>query len=136
MRWLHFIWNGIQAYQEFWGRTEFKLSIQPPSTENLIIPKHDYTTGTRLISISSRKQIESISEHFLSLFTDYIVKTEEKFEGVFYNAERVIKIENETDKIRTILDEQYFYITNLLIKAAKSSFNLTEMNTSFIYVEI
>ncbi|MBL51697.1 MAG: hypothetical protein CMG57_07050 [Candidatus Marinimicrobia bacterium] len=82
MRWLHFIWNGIQAYQEFWGRTEFKLSIQPPSTENLIIPKHDYTTGTRLISISSRKQIESISEHFLSLFIDYIVKTEEKFEGL------------------------------------------------------
>ena len=49
-----------------------------------------------------------------------------KFEGVFYNAERVIKIENETDKIRKMLDEQYFYITNLLIKAAKSSFNLTE----------
>ena len=40
MRWLHFIWNGIQAYQEFfWKRTNFKLSIQPPSPKNLIIPQ-------------------------------------------------------------------------------------------------
>ena len=25
MRWLHFIWSGVQAYQEFWFRTNFKL---------------------------------------------------------------------------------------------------------------
>ena len=28
MRWLHFIWSGIEAYQEFWNRTNFQLSIQ------------------------------------------------------------------------------------------------------------
>ena len=82
MRWLHFIWNGIQAYQEFWNRTEFKLSIQPPSPANLVIPQHDYTTGTRLISISGRKPTESVADHFLSLFTDYIVRTEEKYTGL------------------------------------------------------
>ena len=49
MRWLHFIWNGIQAYQEFWGRSNLERSIQPPSPENLIIPQHDYKTGTRII---------------------------------------------------------------------------------------
>ena len=59
MRWLHFIWNGIQAYLEFWGRTNFKLGIQPPIPDNLIIPKHDYTSGTRLISISGRQEIKS-----------------------------------------------------------------------------
>ena len=82
MRWLHFIWNGIQAYQEFWHRTEFKLSIQPPSPANLVIPQHDYTTGTRLISISGRKSTESIGAHFLSLYSDYITKTEEKIPGL------------------------------------------------------
>ncbi len=82
MRWLHFIWNGIQAYQEFWNRTYFKLSIQPPAPENLIIPQHDYKTGTRLISISGRKPIVSIAEHFLSLYTDYIVQTEQKYPGL------------------------------------------------------
>ncbi|MEO2160667.1 MAG: hypothetical protein ABGX14_06140, partial [bacterium] len=82
MRWLHFIWNGVQAYQDFWNRTEFKLSIQPPSPSNLVIPQHDYSTGTRLISISGRKPTESIAEHFLSLYTDYIVRTEKKYPGL------------------------------------------------------
>ncbi len=82
MRWLHFIWNGIQAYQEFWNRTNLKLAIQPPSPANLIIPKHDYTTGTRLISISERKPAKSISSHFISLFTEYISQTEKDFPGL------------------------------------------------------
>ena len=82
MRWLHFIWSGIQAYQEFWNRTDLELSIQPPTPENLIIPQHDYKTGTRLISISRRRPITSLAEHFLSLFTDFIVKTEKKYPGL------------------------------------------------------
>ncbi len=82
MRWLHFIWSGIEAYQGFWNRTNFKLSIQPPKPENLIIPQHDYKTGTRLISISGRKPIQSISDHFLELYTDYIIQTEQKYPGL------------------------------------------------------
>ena len=82
MRWLHFIWNGIQAYQEFWFRTNYTLSIQPPIPNNLVIPKHDYKTGTHLLSISKRKKIKSISDHFLSLYTDYIIKTEREYPGL------------------------------------------------------
>ena len=63
-------------------RTNFKLSIQPPKPENLIIPQHDYKTGTRLISISGRKPIQSIAEHFLELYTDYIIQTEQKYPGL------------------------------------------------------
>lgn len=82
MRWLHFIWNGIQAYQEFWGRSNLEYSIQPPSTKNLIIPQHDYKTGTRIISISNRGPVESLAEHFLSLYTDFIVLTEKEYPGL------------------------------------------------------
>ena len=82
MQWLHFIWNGVLAYQEFWSRTNFKLSIQPPSPENLIIPRHDYKTGTRLISISGRKKTSSFAEHFISIFTEYIILTEKKYPGL------------------------------------------------------
>ena len=82
MRWLHFIWNGVQAYQEFWGRTSYKLSIQPPTTSNIIIPKQDYKTGTRIISISNRGPIESLCSHFLSLYTDYIIGTERRYTGL------------------------------------------------------
>ena len=82
MRWLHFIWNGIQAYQEFWYRSNYQYSIQPPSIKNLIIPRHDYKVGTTLISISSRFKVESLTEHFIKLYTDYIVTTEQKFPGL------------------------------------------------------
>ena len=82
MRWLHYIWNGIQAYQEFWFRTNYQLSIQPPSPNNLVIPKHDYKTGTRLISISKRKKVKTLTNHFLSLYTDYIINTEKKYPGL------------------------------------------------------
>jgi len=84
MRWLHFIWSGIQAYQEFWERTNLQLSIQPPSPKNLIIPQHDYKIGSRLISISSRKPVKSLTEHFLSLYTEYIITTENKYPGLHH----------------------------------------------------
>ena len=36
MRWLHFIWSGsLQAYQEFWFRTNYEFAIYPPSPSNL-----------------------------------------------------------------------------------------------------
>ena len=72
----------VQAYQEFWERTNLQLSIQPPSPKNLIIPQHDYKDGSRLISISSRKPVKSLTEHFLSLYTEYIVSTEKKYPGL------------------------------------------------------
>ena len=82
MRWLHYIWNGIQAYQEFWGRTNLKYIIHPPNTNNLIIPKHDYVTGTKITSITARKKIESLSGYFMDLFTEYIEKSEENYIGL------------------------------------------------------
>ena len=49
-----------------------------------------------------------------------------QLEGVFYNAEKVIQIENNTKKIKENLDEQHFKTSNILIKAIKASFNTTE----------
>jgi len=118
MRWLHFIWSGIQAYQEFWNRTNLELSIQPPSPENLIIPQHDYKTGTRIISISRRRPIQSLAEHFLSLYTDYIVKTEKRYPGlnhmsdwevIFTATIQALKVENGKrvlEKLRSELDSR------------------------------
>ena len=82
MRWLHYVWNGIQAYQEFWGRTNLKYIIQPPNTNNLIIPKHDYATGTRITSITARKKIGAYSDYFIDLFTEYIEKSEKNYVGL------------------------------------------------------
>ena len=68
MRWLHYIWNGVQAYVEFWHRTGNKLAIHPPIPDNLIIPPHDYNTGNKIISISDRKEVSSVGEFYLDLY--------------------------------------------------------------------
>ena len=87
MRWLHYIWNGVQAYIEFWHRTDNKLAIHPPIPDNLIIPPHDYNTGNRIISISERKQVDSVGRFYLDLYTHYIVDTESRFPGLKHMAD-------------------------------------------------
>ena len=87
MRWLHYIWNGVQAYIEFRHRTSYKHSFDPPTPENLIIPKHDYAIGTRIVSISDRKENASVGQFYLDLYTSYIIKTELKFSGLKHMAD-------------------------------------------------
>ena len=82
MRWLHFIWNGLMAYMDFWYRTGFTLFIPDPSTKNLIIPKYDYAIGTRLISISNRKPFKNIADFIFTLYEGFIIKTEKTYEGL------------------------------------------------------
>jgi long-subunit acyl-CoA synthetase (AMP-forming)/GNAT superfamily N-acetyltransferase len=82
MRWLHFIWNGIMAYSDFWNRSNRQLMIADPSPENLIIPEHDYAVGTRLISISNRKRISTIKDLIIPLYENFILKTEDSYPGL------------------------------------------------------
>ena len=87
MRWLHFIWNGVTAYLEFWKRTGCTRMITDPSPRNIIIPEFDYYTGTRLISISGREKTKLILDVFLSLYEKFILDTERKFPGLKKMAE-------------------------------------------------
>ena len=82
MRWLHFMWNGIYTYLEFWSRSHYTLNIKNPSPRNLIIPEHDYSRGRRLISISDREPEQSISNLYLTLFQQFILETEKQFPGL------------------------------------------------------
>ena len=125
MRWLHYIWNGIQAYIEFWHRTDYKLAIDPPVPDNLIIPQHDYTTGTRIISISDRKEIESIAQFYLDLYINYIIKTETKFSGLKHMAdwELIFTASLEAMKVKTGIP---------ILKELQEDLNKKEYKSKFI----
>ena len=127
MRWLHFIWNGVQAYQEFWNRTNFRLSIQPPSPANLVIPQHDYSIGTRLISISGRKPTKSVADHFLSLFTDYIIRTEEKYPGLKHMSDWEVIFTATLQAVKMKRGKE-------IIKQLKSDMNSRETRKKFEWV--
>ncbi len=68
MRWLHYIWNGVQAYVEFWHRTGNKLAIHPPVPDNLIIPPHDYNTGNKIKIEKRRLEITHLLFSRIKLF--------------------------------------------------------------------
>ena len=82
MRWLHFIWSGAAAYINFWWRSDKKVRIGDPSPKNLIIPEHDYASGTRLISISNRENTTGISKLLFSVYGEFIEDTENHYPGL------------------------------------------------------
>ncbi len=77
--WPFFIWNATTAILNFAKLTDWKLRLGNTSPTNVVIPKHDYQTGTRIISIESRKEFISISELFADFYINFIAKTLEKF---------------------------------------------------------
>ncbi len=87
MRWLHFIWNAVAAYIEFWRRTGQTRMIADASPRNVIIPEFDYYTGTRLVSIAGRKKADSISDVLTALYQQFILETEVQLPGLKKMAE-------------------------------------------------
>ncbi len=66
--WPYFIWSGLSAYIDFWQRTNQTLEISDPSLENIIIPGHDYQTGSRIVSISERRKHKSLLDLLLNFY--------------------------------------------------------------------
>ena len=114
MRWLHFIWNGSLAYIDFWHRTRCTHSIADPSPNNLIIPKYDYTFGTRLISISDREKNRDIARLLFGLYEKFILHTEattpgltrmSDWEVLFTALIQVVTVKRGLELLNTLIDK-------------------------------
>jgi predicted GNAT family acetyltransferase len=77
--WPYFIWTGISAYVQFWTRTKMQLEIKEPSPDNIIIPVHDYQTGSRIVSISSRRKHKNPLDMLKNFNRYYIKSIEDQF---------------------------------------------------------
>jgi hypothetical protein len=78
--WPYFIWSGVSAYIQFWRRTRERLELEDPTPINIIIPKHDYQTGSRIVSISARRRHLNVLDMLLNFNACYIEKTEAVYE--------------------------------------------------------
>ena len=74
--WPFAAWAALSAYVDFWNRTGRRLVVADPSPANVIVPMHDYHTGARLVSISSRGPFRSVSEMLRSFHQDFITPVE------------------------------------------------------------
>lgn len=131
LRWLHFIWNGIMAYFSFYRRSNFKYYIANSSSKNLIIPEHDYATGTRLISISSRAPVKALTSIIISLYEDFIIDAEKQYIGLNHVADwevifcaflQTISIKKGIVQLNTLIKE----LDESVFKQIANKYNLTK----------
>ena len=77
--WPHLVWSGLIAYVDFWRRTGRELEIADPTPANVIVPIYDFQFGSRIVSISDRKNFESLAKMMLSFRTNFILKVENNY---------------------------------------------------------
>ncbi|MFV2071459.1 MAG: GNAT family N-acetyltransferase [Thermoanaerobaculales bacterium] len=74
--WPFAAWAALSAYVDFWNRTGRRLVVEDPSPANVIVPLHDYHTGARLVSISSRGPFRSVLGMLRSFHNNFITPVE------------------------------------------------------------
>ncbi len=70
--WPYIIWSSCKAYVDFWNRTGQRYEIADPGPENIIVPHHDYQSGTRIISITARRPHQSLARAILNYYQHFI----------------------------------------------------------------
>lgn len=77
--WPYFVWSAVTSYLNFWKLSDYKLELADPSPMNIIIPTHDYQTGTRLVSISERVKSNSPLTFFHNFYNFFVKATEDNY---------------------------------------------------------
>ena len=78
--WPFFIWNASVAISNFWKLSGKKYILKSATSQNFIIPSHDYQTGTKILSLSETLPFISASEMIENFESDFVLKTQEEFE--------------------------------------------------------
>ncbi len=74
--WPFAAWAAVGSYVDFWNRTDRRLVVADPSPSNVIVPMHDYHTGARLVSISSRAPFDSLPTMLRDIHRQFIETVE------------------------------------------------------------
>ena len=53
--WPFLAWSALSAYVDFWERTGRRCEIADLSPFDIVLPTHDYHTGSRIVSLSDRR---------------------------------------------------------------------------------
>ncbi len=114
--WPYIIWSSCKAYVDFWNRTGRRFEVADPSPENIIVPHHDYQTGTRIISISARRRHKNLAEavqnfyhHFIDPMVDKypFLREKTKWQFVFSPILEILGEEEGLQKIEEMLSDSH-----------------------------
>jgi GNAT superfamily N-acetyltransferase len=70
--WPFFAWSALSAYVDFWDRTGRRCEIAAMDPADIVLPTHDYHTGSRIVSLSERKSHEGLL-HMVQFFKEAFV---------------------------------------------------------------
>ncbi len=77
--WPYIVWSACKAYVDFWNRTGRRYEVADPSPENIIVPHHDYQTGSRIVSISARKPHKSLWHAIINFYEHFVRPLEAEY---------------------------------------------------------
>lgn len=77
--WRFFVWSAFAAYLKFRKITRDKIELGNPAPENIILPPHDYQTGSYITSFYSRQNSHSFFRFALNFYNNFILPSEEKY---------------------------------------------------------
>jgi len=77
--WRFFVWSAFAAYLKFRKITHDKIELGNPSPENIILPTHDYQTGSYITSFYLRENSSTYFQFTLNFYYRFIIPSEEKY---------------------------------------------------------
>jgi len=80
LAWPFLAWASMSAYVDFWDRTGRQLEIADPAMTNVVVPTHDYLSGTRIVSISNRRRYSGVLSMLSNLWANVIEPAEREHE--------------------------------------------------------
>ena len=83
--WPFFAWSALSAYVDFWKRTGRRLEIAELSMADIVLPTHDYHTGSRIVSLSARRAhrgLLAMLRSFCGEFVEKVVEEHPELEGI------------------------------------------------------
>ncbi len=112
--WPHLIWSAAEAYIRLWERMDRQWGIVGPSPAKVVVPPHDYLTGTRLVSMSGRRKVRSLATLMMRLVRGFLgflhfrfpdLASEEDAELLLCAVLEVLGSEEGLRAIREVADE-------------------------------
>ncbi|MEE9133805.1 MAG: GNAT family N-acetyltransferase [Gemmatimonadota bacterium] len=77
--WPFLAWSAMSAYVDFWQRTGRRYEIADLSTADIVVPTHDYHRGSRIVSLSSRREHQGILDMLQSFKEEFVDSVEREY---------------------------------------------------------
>jgi GNAT superfamily N-acetyltransferase len=77
--WPFLAWSALSAYVDFWERSGKRCEIADLSMADIVLPTHDYHTGSRIVSLSARRAHSGLLAMIQSFRNEFIEPVENEY---------------------------------------------------------